>query len=135
MDAHVELARLGAAVEAIDKRIADQDRVRSQQHQENLEHLRSIDVDIKGVEFDVKEIRRQTLKTNGRVDRLEEQTRTLFRLHDVRAPAPLATPVPESAAESEEVRLRKRIFFWLGLVGAGVGGTYWVLTSLLGFHR
>lgn len=113
-----QLAELSAAIrhglENVTRRMDDHQSLARVQHQENTTRLERIETEVR--------------TTNGRVTRHDEQLRTLFRREDTRA------PVEEADAETLPLNI-KSARLWIGLAAACIGGTYFIMTTVLGFAR
>lgn len=113
-----QLAELSAAIrhglDNVTRRMDDHQSLARVQHQENVTRLERIETEVR--------------TTNGRVTRHDEQLRTLFRRHD-------AKPHGETM-DAETLPLNiKSARLWIGVAVACIGGTYFVMTTVLGFAR
>lgn len=84
-----------------------------ERHNENVERLQTIEVDVKTVEQDVKRI-------NGQVARHDERIRTLFA---------------KRSKDGSDALTLVELMRYLALAGLCISATYWVLVVLLGFKK
>ncbi len=94
-----------SVLDRVMERLDVESRFRGQQHAENKEVLQQIHAEVR--------------KTNGRVTRLEEQVRSIFQ--KLKAVA---------TGQAGGLNL-KQLIQWIAIIG----GTYIVLTQVLGFHK
>lgn len=130
-----QLATLTAEVQAMVRRHDDTARVSAERHEENLDRFEGVRSDLRDVKVELRDATEEVRKTNGTVQRHEEQIKSLER-HVFGRESRQAKPKPDGAPDIENLPLNlKSVKAIIGYIAAALLAGHYVMTQLAGYHK